>query len=91
MDSEEIKVEDCTTGISTVVVKQESRLILSDPPATQGNVIIQWNVEQMDSVNIPDTGKYTFKCKYVCSHILYNIPFDTFTNVSLVLFCHIIL
>ncbi|KAG7277188.1 hypothetical protein CRUP_021728, partial [Coryphaenoides rupestris] len=51
---QEIKLEDCATGIRTVLVKQERRLILSDHPASQGNLIIQWNVE-MDSENLPGT------------------------------------
>ena len=58
LDSEEIKVEDGSSGLSPVLVKQGKRLILRDTPASEDNVIIQWNVEQMDSENIPGTGKY---------------------------------
>ena len=67
LHSEEIKVEDGSSDIRPVLVKQGNRLILRDPPASEDNVIIQWNVEQMDPENIPGTGKW---CKYVCSHLI---------------------
>ncbi|XP_056457755.1 uncharacterized protein LOC130391572 isoform X2 [Gadus chalcogrammus] len=55
LDSEEIKVEDGSSSIRPDLVKQGKHLILRDPPASEDNVIIQWNVEQMDSENIPET------------------------------------
>ena len=58
LDSEEIKVEDGSSSIRPDLVKQGKHLILRDPPTSEDNVIIQWNVEQMDSENIPGTGKY---------------------------------
>ena len=41
LDSEEIKVEDGSSGLRPVLVKQGKRLILRDPPASEDNVIIQ--------------------------------------------------
>lgn len=45
-------------GVRSVLVKQESSLILSDPRATQGSRRIRWNVEERDIENTSDQREY---------------------------------